>query len=184
MSRLLYGMKWVGADPMIWPGALLGLGTWLFTASGVIQYAASRLRVCLKMDVFSALMCLPALALAWFGKSIVVYAWAFACGQLLVGLVNFYLTAKFIDNRWAGKVLLPAAASTCAGCAAVLLVRCFHLPLLAHVAITAITYFVANVIVMRMCFKTDFTSVLLRIPRGNSMVRWMGLEGVNVSTEL
>jgi O-antigen/teichoic acid export membrane protein len=177
LSRLLYGMKWVAADPMIWPGAILGLGTWLFTAAGVIQFAASRLRICFKMDTFSALMCLPALAIVLISKSIVVYAWVFACGQLLVGLVNFYLSAKFIDSRWAGRVLLPAIVSTCAGCAAVFVIHRLHLPLLEHLIASAVAYFVANLIVMRVCFSTDFTSVLLRMPRGKSLARWMRLEG-------
>jgi PST family polysaccharide transporter len=183
LSRLLYGMKWAAADPLIWPGTILGLGTWLFTAAGVIQYASSRLRVCFKMDIFSALMCLPALALAWFGKSIVVYAWAFACGQLLVGLVNFYLSAKFIDNRWAARVLLPTVVSTGSGCVAVLAISRLHLPLLAHLIVSATVFFVANLVVLRVCFSTDFTSVLLRMPRGPSLVRWMGLDDVLVPVQ-
>lgn len=178
LSRLLYGMKWAAADPMIWPGAILGLGTWLFTASGVIQFAASRLRICFKMDILSALMCLPALAVVWFGKSIVVYAWVFACGQFVVGLINFYFSAKFIDNRWTGRVLLPAVASSCAGCVAVAAIHCLHFPLLARLIASAVAYFVANLIVLRVCFSTDFASVLLRMPRGDRLARWMRLEAL------
>ena len=128
------------------------------------------------MDVLAAFMSLPTLAIVWFGGSIVVYAWACACGQFFVGLVNFYLSAKFIDNRWTERVLLPAVMSTCGGSAAVFMIRCLHLPLLGHVVASAFAYFSVNLIVMRMCFSTDLTSVLLRMPRGNSLVRWMRLK--------
>jgi O-antigen/teichoic acid export membrane protein len=181
LSRLLYGVKWVAADPMIWPGVVLGLGTWMFVAAGMIQYAASRLRICFRMDVFSALMCLPPLALAWFGRSILVYAWVFASGQLIVGLVNFYLSAKFIDNHWARKVLLPAIAATCAGSIAVFAVRYVHLPLIVHLIVSATGYFLAILIILRVFFPADFTDVLLRVPRGDVLARWMRLSGGSIS---
>ncbi len=184
LSRLLYGMKWVGADPMIWPGAVLGLGVWLFAASGMIQFAANRLRVCFKMDVFSTLMCLPALVTVLFSRSIVVYAWVFSLGQLIVGLVNFYLSAKFIDNRWGVRVLLPGIVSAFGGCIAVFAVRCLHLPLLVHVITSASAFFFANLIVMRLCFGSDLTSVLLRMPRGKSLARWMRLDDGLVQVEV
>ena len=47
LSRLLYGEKWHAADSLLWPGAVCGLGTVMFSLSISVLEAASRLRTSL-----------------------------------------------------------------------------------------------------------------------------------------
>ena len=46
LSRLLYGMKWIAADPSIWPATLAALGLTLFSLYQSVLLAMSKLRTC------------------------------------------------------------------------------------------------------------------------------------------
>src|ERR1051326_7912702 len=50
LSRLLYGSKWVAADPLLWPAALIGCGMLVFTPCSSILLAVNRLAFCLTLD--------------------------------------------------------------------------------------------------------------------------------------
>jgi O-antigen/teichoic acid export membrane protein len=176
LSRILYGSKWVGADPMIWPAVVFGLGLWIFMISGTVNVAANRLRICLKMDAFAAGMSLPALAVAWYGGGIVAYAWGFAVGQLLVGLLNFANAAQFVHNRWTTRVLLPTALSTTIGAAGVIAIHLLGFRLTFEVLVTAIVFPVLVLVAFRLFFMEDLREVLMRLPGGSQLRRVMWME--------
>jgi hypothetical protein len=161
---------------MIWPAVVFGLGLWIFMISGTVNVAANRLRICLKMDAFAAGMSLPALAVAWYGGGIVAYAWGFAVGQLLVGLLNFANAAQFVHNRWTTRVLLPTALSTTIGAAGVIAIHLLGFRLTFEVLVTAIVFPVLVLVAFRLFFMEDLREVLMRLPGGSQLRRVMWME--------
>ena len=62
LSRVLYGTKWAAMDPLIWPGALIGLSLAVMaTASGIVM-AAGQLRTCLAINAVASTAGIAALA--------------------------------------------------------------------------------------------------------------------------
>lgn len=100
LSRLLYGPKWIAADPLIWPGTILAWGvasTLIFTA--VLQ-AQNRLRLAFTCSLVAACACLPAIVLVLLGQSTRSYAWVLAIGQVAAAGVAASLANHFLREGW------------------------------------------------------------------------------------
>lgn len=175
LSRIVYGTKWIAADPMIWPGTLLGLGFWLFTVASIVQFAANRLRICLQADIFAACMGLPALAVALLGGGIVAYAWAFAGGQMLAAIVNGFVAERFLHAGWGRNVYAPAILSSAAGALGIVLIQRLGLRLPVQVLFTATAHAALVAGVLRFAYPAQLSAVLVRLPAGARLQRILRL---------
>jgi O-antigen/teichoic acid export membrane protein len=59
LSRVVYGAKWIDADPLMFPGAVIGLAAAVNAAAAGVLLAAGRVRVCLVLEVFALISAVP-----------------------------------------------------------------------------------------------------------------------------
>jgi O-antigen/teichoic acid export membrane protein len=179
LSRVLYGMKWIGADPLIWPGALIGLAGAVSTAASGILLAAGLLRVCVLIDTVSLASVVPSLALAWAGFGLVVYTWALASTQLVLAAVSIAAAARLLQRDWLAVAVVPPVVAAAAGGAAAeatsLLLN--HQSALVQLVATAATFGIAALVVLRVCFASCVDTLLGRLPAGGRLRRLLLLHG-------
>jgi O-antigen/teichoic acid export membrane protein len=179
LSRVLYGGKWIAADPLIPPASLLGFGVCLFTGSYVILLAKSNLRTCFILDVANACLTIPVILLVAAGRSLETYAWALGAGQTLAGAVALYPASSLLSRRWRATVLAPPLVSTGVATAAILMwERARFMPLLLHLLLSAYLYATVLAVVMRAFFPGALVGVVGRLPLGPALVRWLRLRPV------
>lgn len=111
LSRVLYGHKWVAMDPLIWPGAVIGMSAAVFAASTEVLLAAGRLRRCVSLDVAGLFLLLPALLVAIVRRAPLDYAVALAVSQLLAAAVALRAAAPLLVSDWVRQVLRPAGVA-------------------------------------------------------------------------
>ncbi len=176
ISRVLYGEKWVDADPLIWPGALLGLGLAMLTVSTSILLAVNRLRACFLLSVMSAALGAPLVTLAWVTQNLVFYAWSLAVGQLVAGLIAFATAASLFNRGWLRTVLVPPVASSvfAAGLALVAHDTVGQGPLWIHLSLSLALYVLATLLILRAFFLDAFAILMSRFPGGSRMQDWLG----------
>jgi O-antigen/teichoic acid export membrane protein len=177
LSRLLYGERWIAADPLFWPGALAGLGLGLFGAGSSVLLAASRLRSCLLLDALAAALSVPVIAVAWAGGGIVAYAWAVAAGQLAIGTVALAVASSRLAVRWVRPVLVPSAVSSLLAIGAVLLVEGSGVvsSLIPRLCLATCLYALTVAVSLRGLFPGPLAAVLSGVPGGGRVSGWLRL---------
>jgi O-antigen/teichoic acid export membrane protein len=184
LSRLVYGNKWLAADPLLWPGAVAGLGLAAWGAGSAVMLAASRLRACFQLDVLAACTSAGALAVIWTGGGMGRYAWAVAAAQLLLAAVALRRAAELLRPDWSRVVLWPALAGSLAGAAAVLLWRdragAWPPPVsvLGSIAVFAAAYLVA----VRILFPGSLFELVERLPGAPRVKGWLRLRAAEAKT--
>ena len=175
---VLYGMKWVGADPLIWPGALIGFAGAVSTAATGILLAAGLLRVCVLVEAASLVSVVPSLAFAWAGSGLIVYTWALASTQLLLAGIAIGSAARLLQRNWFAVAVVPPVVAAAAGGAAAqgaaLLLN--HQSALLQLVTTAAAFAVAAVIVLRVCFASLVDSLLGHVPAAAPLRRLLLLD--------
>ncbi len=171
LSRVLYGMRWVEADPLIWPGALIGFAGALSTAATGILLAAGLLRVCVLIDAASLASVVPSLAFAWAGSGLIVYTWALASTQLLLAVAAIASAARLLQRDWLTIAVVPPVVAAAAGGVAaegvgLLLV---HQRALVQLVGTAATFGVGAVLALRLCFASGVDTLLGQLPAGDKL---------------
>jgi len=174
LSQLLYGERWVAANPLILPCALIGLGQLLFlTASGILL-AANRLRICFLLDVTAAILAALVVATAWTSGGLTVYVWVAAAGQLATAATALRAAGRLLVERWLAASVLPALVSASAG--GVLIVALD--PLWSSLApatrllASGTAFTLGTTLVLRCAYPSSLTAVLSRLPGGT---RFCGL---------
>jgi O-antigen/teichoic acid export membrane protein len=146
VSRVLYGSRWVAMDPLIWPGAVVGLSTTLFGASSIVLLAHGNLRACVVIDGAAALLGVPAVLFALATHATLGYGIALAGCEACAAVFALWHVAQILGRRWLRPVFLPAATAGLAGSAAVLIARVFAsgLPGIPRTLVMAGVFFAAE----------------------------------------
>ena len=173
MSRMIYGSKWIAADPMIWPGAMAGLALSLFTVFSTIVLAANRLRASLTMDCICGALGLPAIASIWFHCSLPVYAWMVAIGMFLGSCVAIYTARQHIAAGGLRAVFAPPAFASLAGVMVLELLRRTGWPsvLAGRVFLCWLAFAVTVLLVFRIAFGRALCDMLAVMPAGNRIMQ-------------
>jgi len=175
LSRVVYGKKWIAADPLIWPGALLGMALSGYGVVGSVLLAANRLRTCFRLDVFCACVTLPTIGMALASKSIHGYAWAVAGGQMLAAAVALITASTLFTADWKKTIILPPLLGAAGGCSGVwLLSRMIEgLPAILRLVIATAVYMLVFAFILRIVFRDKLKRMLLRVPGGGRIHQWI-----------
>lgn len=177
LSRLLYGERWVAADPLILPAAAAGLGFGVFGIGSCVLLASNRLWLCTMLEALTSCLVLPAIALAWTGHGVAVYAWAIAGAQLASGMAALGAASPLMAKGWIRSSLLPPVLSSLPALGAVLALG--HVwpersPGLAVLADTAV-YGLVLCVGLRAMFPEILTMALSLTPGGIRLGGWLRL---------
>jgi len=177
LSRLLYGERWVAADPLFWPAALAGLGLGLFGVGSGILLAASRLRICLLLDALAAALSVPVIAVAWASGGVVAYAWAVAAGQLAVGTIALAVASSRLAVHWIRSALVPPAVGSLLAIGAVLIVEGSGVisAVFPRLCLATCLYALTVALSLRALFPGPLAIVLSEVPGGGRVSGWLRL---------
>ena len=100
LSRLLYGAKWIAADPLIWPGTLFAWGAAAAVIFSSTLLARNHLRRVFVTNVMIASLCLPAIVITAMGGGVIRYAWALAIGQLVGTIIVARAASHDLQPDW------------------------------------------------------------------------------------
>lgn len=173
LSRLLYGSKWIAADPLIWPGTLFAWGIATVLIFSAVLQAQNRLRLAFLSSVISASLCLPAIAVTLAGGGMLPYAWASAGGQLAATVLVMALAQSSLRSGTARRGVLPPVLCTVVAVGVVLLLR-GSTQLLSSTLKLGIDGFIFGaliIILMRFCFASELREVVLRLPASASLTK-------------
>jgi len=177
VSRVLYGLRWAAADPVIFPAALGTLAVLLCTACASALLGVDRLRACLVLDTVGAALALPTIAVTLVGGRLATYAWALGVAQLAGAAVALAATAPLLARGWWRRVLLaPLAGSLVGGAGAWLVER----SLVAHsvglrLPLAAATFAALLVATLRLLDPPSLAALLAVIPGGRRAARMLAL---------
>jgi O-antigen/teichoic acid export membrane protein len=179
LSRLLYGERWIAADPLIWPAALAGLGMGLFGAGSGVLLAANQLTVCLLVDALAAALSVPVAAVAWAGGGVVAYAWAVAAAQLAAGAIALVVASPRLVPGWVRSAVAPPVCGSLLGVIVVLLAQQVGLvsALIPRLCAETCLYGATVAVALRGMFPGPLGTVLSRIPGGERLSGWLRLPG-------
>jgi O-antigen/teichoic acid export membrane protein len=177
LSRLFYGEKWVAADPLIWPGAMIGLGLAMFMVGGTVLLAVNRLRTCFALNLVAAGLSVPIVGVAWAGGGIMSYAWAVAVGQLLAGGIALATASPLLISGWILLVLVPPMAGSILAAGARLAYDSLWVQSspVVHLSISSAVYVIVMMLTLRILFPSSLAAALSRLPGGPRLQGWLRL---------
>jgi O-antigen/teichoic acid export membrane protein len=166
LSRLLYGARWIQADPFLWPGSLAGLSTVAITGGHSILLAANRLRTCFTLNVISTVLSVLAISVALTGQAPLVYVWAVTVAQVAAAVIVLFKASALLSAAWWRHVLFPSALATGLATAGLISLRHFlpDSPLAWRISIEFATFCAAQVLVLRVAFRASLDNVVQRLP--------------------
>jgi O-antigen/teichoic acid export membrane protein len=177
LSRVLYGARWVAADPYIWPAALLGLGITTGSLGVNLLLARGRLRATLLLNAFGAALALPMIIIAMVRHSLIPYTWALAAAQGVCAIVALGIAGTYLPRTWKRDLLLPPVVS--ASSAAALLYLCIpvlmHWPPIIRVIAAGAIYTTAAAIVARVLFPDVAHNLVRHVPGSAHVSRLLRL---------
>jgi O-antigen/teichoic acid export membrane protein len=182
LSRVLYGTKWIAADPLIWPGALIGFAAALTTAASSVLLGAGLLRACYALDAASLVSVAPSLYFAYAGSGLQVYSWVLAGTQVLLAALSLGWAARTLRPGWFAAAVVPPAICAAAGVLACEGMAPFLLGQrsLVQLVTSACAYSAAVVLSLRIGFPVTMTQLLARMPCGDRLQRLFGLAAAPV----
>jgi O-antigen/teichoic acid export membrane protein len=168
LSRVMYGTKWAAMDPLIWPGALIGLTAAVMGTATSIVMAAGQLRALLVIDAIASVAGIAALAAAWTTRQPLPYSWALAAGQIGASGISVWWASRLLQRGWLHTVVLPPFAAALAGLIAVHVVPIHAMspPPIVELAIASFVFALVNLLVMRVGFSQPSPFWLLDVPAG------------------
>jgi PST family polysaccharide transporter len=177
LSRLLYGSKWIAADPLIWPGTLFAWGIATVLIFSAVLQAQNRLRLAFFSSVISASLCLPAIAVVLAGGGMLSYAWALAGGQLGACVIVVALAQSSLRPGTARRGVLPPLLCTVVGAGVLLLLRgpTESLPSSLKLGIDGFIFGTVIITLMRCGFASELREVVRRLPANASLTKFLRL---------
>ena len=166
LSRILYGSKWIAADPLIWPGTILAwaiASTLIFAA--VLQ-AQNQLRRAFTCSVIAACACLPAIGFTLLAKNTLSYAWLLALGQVVAAAAAGVLASGNLrDGWWKRGVLVPVFVAACtAGVILFVAPWTKQASEMIRLLIESALFGIVGLALMRAAFPGLLRDVILRLP--------------------
>lgn len=153
LSRLLYGRKWITADPLIVPATIAGMAITLMAVSANVLLGAGRLRRAIQVDIAGALLAAAAAGATLLGAGASAYLWALAMSNVAGAVVAAMFMSSLMPRGWLAQAALPVAASSAIGILTVWLV---HPGVpghpLWHLLTTGLLFVLAGVTTMRVAF--------------------------------
>lgn len=176
LLRLLYGQKWLAADPLILPAVLIGASVCLFTSGYRVLLAKTELKRCFALDVAAALLTVPTILTIVLGGDVVVYAWALAAGQLAAATVAIAVASPLFEPGWLRTIFFPPVTSAAIALLSVHFVSASDsLPLSGAVVMRAILFAVVTALVVRVLFPDVLTLAMRGVPGGERLGKWLRL---------
>ncbi len=174
--RVLYGERWIAADPLIAPGAAIGAAVCVFGAGYNIVLAKTELRRCVLLDVTVALATAPVIFTVMLGGNMVAYAWALAAGQFVAAVVAIGVATRWLQQGWPRTVLAPPlVGATVAVLALHVTLGLESLPLIVQLLCRGSLYLCITALVVRVLFPSVLTATMQGIPGGARLGRWLRL---------
>ena len=177
LSRLLYGAKWIAADPLIWPGTVFAWGVATVLVFVAVLQAQNRLRLAFISSAITAAMCLPGVVLALTTRQLQTYSWALAAGQMAATVIVLRLGSTTLRRDWLQHAVFPAAIAAIAGAAVLILLQRTTVSTapLAAVLVDAGVFGSVALLVLRICFPAQLREVLVRLPTGQRLQQMVRL---------
>ncbi len=173
LSRLLYGMKWVAADPLIWPGTLFAWGVATVLIFTAVLQAQNKLRLAFTSSFIAAISCLPAIFVALTGGEMLRYAWALALGQMIGAGIVLKFASNVLRRGWLRRGLLPPVLA--GGAAAITLVltdsRLAGLRILPKVCLDAALFALVVFSILRCLFAATLRDIMQRLPASSILMK-------------
>lgn len=176
ISRLLYGAKWVDADPLIVPAVVAGMAH-VGLIVGWVLLADNRLRQCLLLDATAAGLALPSLLVVWAGGTLTDYAWALAGAEVTVAVVTMTCASRYFTAGWIRIVLLAPAVASLVALTAMVAVEgalTFDVPV-TRVIVGGTVYGATVLLAYRVLFPHELAAVVGRLPGGRRAGSWLRL---------
>ena len=177
LSRLLYGMRWIAADPLILPGTIFAFAVSTVLVFATILQAQNRLRLAFLSSLIAALSCLPAMTVAALGGGAFRYAWALAAGQTCSAIVAMIFTHRLLQPGWIRRAIVPPLLAAGAGAFLLIGVRSF-LNLRHHsiiLGLDAVIFGIIFLAVLRCFFSHVLREVMHRLPAGPKLLKALAL---------
>lgn len=177
LSRLLYGLRWVAADPLILPGTIFAFGVSTVLVFATVLQARNRLRLAFLSSLFAALSCLPAMAVAALGGGTLRYAWALAGGQLGAAIAAIGVTHRLLKSDWIRQSILPPVFAGGVALCVLLALRPFMFQRhpSATLGLDAVIFSVIFLAIFRCFFAEPLREVLQRLPGGPKFLKALAL---------
>lgn len=179
LSRVLYGVKWVAADPLLAPGAVIGCAAVLGGVGGQVLLAKGRLRDVVVLEALSRVALVPAfvgvLLLDW---DVTVFCWASAIPLSAVAVVSLRRASRVVPpgTIWGA---LPAPMVAAAGGAVTALLASTATDGLAtamHAGLEVVAFTAAWLLILRGLFPATLLELLGLAPGGTALRKALRLE--------
>jgi PST family polysaccharide transporter len=177
LSRLLYGAKWVAADPLILPGTVFAWAISTVMIFATVLQARNRLSLAFTSSLIAAISCLPAMFVAITGGGTLRYAWALGIGQAAAAFIAAKLATNLLQRRWFGRGVVPSILATGAGLVMILLIdaRIASLRPVWRILIDATVYGFVILLVLRAFFGSFLLEVVQRLPARSILMKILHL---------
>ena len=176
-SRLLYGQRWIGADPLIRPAVIAAFGAAIFAVASSIVQASGRLRHAFLLNALAAAVGLPLLAVAVMRRDIEAYAWTLAVADTALAGAAMLVAARHFGASWERYALLPPAIATVAAGAALWAMRSTFAATspFPRLVVGSAGFIAIYVTVLRIAYPEALTMMLARVRGGPRVLRWLRL---------
>lgn len=168
LSRLLYGAKWIGADPLILPGTVFAWAVSAVMIFATVLQARSRMRLVFISSLIAVSACLPATVVALIGGSVLHYSWTLALGQIVAAYVAARLASGLLQPLWVRQRIVPLVFAAAAGACALLLFdrTLAGMHVWAKLPLDAALFALVTSGVLRCFFAAMLQDIVQRLPAG------------------
>ena len=172
LSRVLYGIKWVDADPLILPATIFGFGSVVLIVCGDVLLAANSLRKRFIAIFAQAIVGILAIAVLAYRSQIIVYSWVAALFQAIAALLSLLLAAEYFESDWFRRVCaIPTIAAFAGAAACMSMQQMLGWPIGEELVLNTFGYGVVTLVVLRFCFSSYVRDSLKLLPKGEKLAR-------------
>jgi O-antigen/teichoic acid export membrane protein len=177
LSRMLYGKRWIDADPLILPAVVLGLAHILFLTASSLLLGSNRLRTCFLLDLLAATTAAPAVAVVLLGGRLITYLWAVAVADAVAAFAAVACVSRQMTRGWISEVFGPPVLSSIVAAIVVVGLHGFWMtqsPIF-RVLMSGCTYLGVVAVVLRVMFPMTLKILLTVVPGGERLLNWLRL---------
>jgi len=169
LSRVLYGQKWIAADPLILPAAVGGALVSVVGLLSTVLLASGRTRQSVILDGLAAAMMAAALTGIATGRTASSYLWWIAGGQLVSATAGVALVHELMPRRWLWRSIVPSMITSALAASLLSIVHPAGVPHagIVHVAAAGFLFTVTVCAALRLLFGTVLIELF-------DALRWRG----------